>query len=219
MPPRWPHFFSDGELVLEVDAGGARLDIGLHDLEAVQRAAEAGLGVGDDRREPVALGAALGMLDLVGALEGAVDPAAQLRAGIGRIERLVGIHGAGGVGVGGDLPARQIDRLQAGADHLHGLVAGDGAERVDRLVVRSAVPTAVGAAAGEAVLDRDRTAQPRAPRRRCRAARCRRSGRSGRGDEIGQDLSSLCSECCSRRKSQNTDGRAPRKKSGVVATM
>ena len=95
------------ELVLEMDARGAGLDIGLHDLEAVQRAAEAGLGVGDDRREPVALGAALGMLDLVGALEGAVDAAAQFRPGIGGVERLVGIHGAGGVGVGGDLPAAE----------------------------------------------------------------------------------------------------------------
>ena len=43
-------FLLGGELVLEMDAGGARLDIGLHDLEAVQRPAEAGLGVGDDRR-------------------------------------------------------------------------------------------------------------------------------------------------------------------------
>ncbi len=59
-----------------MDRGGAGLDIGLHDLEAVQGPAEAGLGVGDDRDEPVAGGAALGMLDLVGALEGAVDPAA-----------------------------------------------------------------------------------------------------------------------------------------------
>ena len=41
------------ELVLEVHAGGARLDHGLHQLEGVERAAEAGLGVGDDRREPV----------------------------------------------------------------------------------------------------------------------------------------------------------------------
>ncbi len=43
------------ELVLEVDAGGAGLDHRLHQLEGVERAAEAGLGVGDDRREPVAL--------------------------------------------------------------------------------------------------------------------------------------------------------------------
>ena len=41
------------ELVLEVHAGRARLDHRLHQLERVERAAEAGLGVGDDRREPV----------------------------------------------------------------------------------------------------------------------------------------------------------------------
>jgi hypothetical protein len=63
-----------GELVLEMDAGGTRLDIGLHQFEGVERAAEAGFGIGDDRREPCldreAL--ALGDLDLVGALQGAL---------------------------------------------------------------------------------------------------------------------------------------------------
>ena len=77
------------ELVLEVNAGGARLDIGLHDFERVQRTAESRFGVGNDRHEPVDLGAAFGMLDLVGALESAVDAAAQLRAGIGGIKALV----------------------------------------------------------------------------------------------------------------------------------
>jgi hypothetical protein len=104
-----------GELVLEMNAGGARLDIGLHDLEAVERAPEAGLGVGDDGSEPVPVRAALGVLDLVGALQRLVDAAAQFRPGIGRVERLVGIHGAGGVGVGGDLPAGQVDGLEARA--------------------------------------------------------------------------------------------------------
>ncbi len=42
------------ELVLEMDPRGARLDIGLHDLKAVQGPAEPRLGVGDDRHEPVA---------------------------------------------------------------------------------------------------------------------------------------------------------------------
>src|SRR5690348_8265702 len=42
------------ELVFEVNPGDTRLDIGLHDLEAVERPAEAGFGIGDDRREPVA---------------------------------------------------------------------------------------------------------------------------------------------------------------------
>ena len=63
-----------GELVLEVDAGGAGLDHRLHQLERVQRAAEAGLGVGDDRREPVGLVAALRRVDLVGAQERVVQP-------------------------------------------------------------------------------------------------------------------------------------------------
>ncbi len=67
------------ELVLEVNARGAGLDIGLHDLEAVERPAEAGLGIGDDRREPVALGAAFEMLDLVGALQRLVDLASRAR--------------------------------------------------------------------------------------------------------------------------------------------
>ncbi len=68
LPPEMAALLLAGELVLEMNARGAGLDIGLHDLEAVERAAEAGLGIGDDRREPVALRAAFEMLDLVGAL-------------------------------------------------------------------------------------------------------------------------------------------------------
>ena len=55
------------ELVLVVHARGARLDHRLHQLEGVQRAAEAGLGVGEDRHDPVAVAVPLGPLDLVGA--------------------------------------------------------------------------------------------------------------------------------------------------------
>ena len=73
LPPMWPHFFSRGELVLEVHARGARLDHRLHQLEGVERPAEAGLGVGHDRREPVRSPLALGVLDLVGALQRLVD--------------------------------------------------------------------------------------------------------------------------------------------------
>ena len=147
------------ELVLEVNAGDACFDIGLHDLEAVERAAEAGLRVGDDRREPVALRSAFRMLDLVGALERAVDLLRQLGTRVRRIKRLVGIHRAGGVGVGRRLPARQIDRLQAGADHLHRLVAAQRAERADGLVLLQQFPQLKRAAASERVLDRERAAQ------------------------------------------------------------
>src|SRR3546814_5563505 len=152
-------FLLGGELVLEMDPGGARLDIGLHDLEAVQRAAEARLGIGDDRNDPVASSAAFHMLDLVGALYGAVDTPAKLRPGIGGIERLVGIHGAGGVGVGRDLPAGEVDRLEAGPRHLHRSVAGEGAEGVDINVGIKQLPEALGATAGERMLDGSRAAQ------------------------------------------------------------
>ena len=144
-----------GELVLEVHAGGARLDIGLHDLEGVERSAEAGLRVGDDRREPGFDRAfSLHRLDLVGALERAVDPSHQLGTGIRRIERLVGIHGASGVGVGRDLPAGEVDRLQPGAHHLHGLIAGDGAEAIDVVVLGEELPEPSGRMLGERVADR-----------------------------------------------------------------
>ena len=142
-----------------MNAADARFDIGLHDLEAVERAPKARLRVGDDRREPVALGSALAVLDLVGALQSAVDLLGQLGTRVRRIERLVGIHGAGGVGVGRSLPAGQIDRLQARADHLHRLIAGDGAERADRLVLLQKLPQPKRAAPGKRVLDRQRAAE------------------------------------------------------------
>ncbi len=129
------------------------------ELERVERAAEAGFGVGHDRHEPVDLGAAFGVLDLVGTLKGAVDAAAQFRSRIGRIEALVRIHRARGIGVGGDLPARQIDRRQTGARLLHRLVAGDGAERIDIGLGLQRIPKPVGALLGQRVSDRHGAAQ------------------------------------------------------------
>ena len=86
-------------------------------------------------------GPALADLDLVGALQRAVDALGEFGAGVGGIERLVGIHRAGGVGVGRDLPARQIDGLEPGADHLHRLVAGHRAERAHRRRRAAAIAT------------------------------------------------------------------------------
>ena len=150
------------ELVLVVDAGGTCLDEGLHDLEGVERPAEAGLGIGDDGREPGVdrQPVAFRGLDLVGALQRAVDALAQLGRGVGRIERLVGIHRRRRVGVGRDLPAREIDRLEAGPHHLHGLVAAERAERVDEVLLVDQLPQPVGAHFGERVPDLDRAAQP-----------------------------------------------------------
>ena len=50
------------------------------------------------------------------------------------IEALVGVRVPGEVRVRSDLPAGQVDRLQARLDHLHRLRAGQRAERGDVLL-------------------------------------------------------------------------------------
>ena len=151
--------FLGRQLVLEVDARGAGLDVGLGDLENVQGSAEAGLGVGDDGGEPVTAGAALGMFDLIRALKGAVDLPDKFRSGVGRVEALVRIHGARGVGVRRHLPAGKIDCFQTGADLLHGLVAGHGAEGNHVVPLVEQFPQTVGAPFGEGMPDLDRTSE------------------------------------------------------------
>src|SRR5207248_3072830 len=64
----------------------------------------------------------------------------------------VGVGLAGQVGVTGDLPARQVDGLEAGADLLDRLVAGQRAERVDLLQGVQLLPQHLGATAGQGVL-------------------------------------------------------------------
>ncbi len=152
------------ELVFEVDARRARLDHGLHQFIGVEHAAETGFGVRHDGREEVDVAFVTGVLafhplDLVATRQRIVDAANHLRHGVGGIERLVGIHFAGQVGVAGDLPARQIDGLQAGLDLLHGLVAGQSAQRIDERLAVQEFPEARGAAAGKRVFDADRAAQ------------------------------------------------------------
>ena len=118
-----------GELVLPVHAGGAGRDHRGHQLVGVERAAEAGLGVGHDRDQPVlASGCPRRVVDLVGAEQRVVDAAHHRGDRVGRIQALVRVGVAGEVGVGGDLPAGQVDGLEPGLDLLHRLVAGQGAE-------------------------------------------------------------------------------------------
>ena len=149
-----------GELVLEVHARGAGLDHALHQLEAVNGAAEAGLRVGDYRGVPVRRVVAVDRGDLVGAGERVVDALDDVGDAVGGIEALVGVGLAGEVGVGGHLPAAQIDRLQSGLDHLDRLRAGEGAEGADEGLVSEERPEALGSRAGDAVLDSQAAAQP-----------------------------------------------------------
>ena len=80
------------------------------------------------------------MGDLVGALQRLIDPPHDLRHTVGGIEALVGVHLPGEVRVGGHLPAAKVDRLEARLDHLHGLVAGQRAQRGDVVILVQQLP-------------------------------------------------------------------------------
>ena len=148
-----------GELILEVHARHAGFDHLAHQFIGVEHATETRLGVGDDRREPVAAVLALGVMDLVGAKQRLVDAARDVGHRVHRIQRLVRIHRAGGIGIGGHLPAGEIDRFQAGFHLLHGLVAGQCAQRVDEGAFVQRAPQALGPATGQRVLDLHGAAQ------------------------------------------------------------
>ena len=101
------------------------------------------------------------MVDLVGTQQRAVDLAHHLGHRVRRVQRLVRIHLTGEVGVAGDLPARQVDGTQPRLHLLHGLVAGQRAERVDERGRVHVAPQALGATPGQRVLDTDGAAQAR----------------------------------------------------------
>ena len=61
-------FFLGGELIFEMDRRRAALDHLFHQLECVQTSAEARLGIGHDRREPVRVAFSFAVIDLIGAL-------------------------------------------------------------------------------------------------------------------------------------------------------
>ena len=170
------------ELVLEMHARRAGLDHRLHQLVGVQRAAEAGFRVGDDRRHPVGAVAAA----LASARSGRQRRSALLirahhvRHRIDRIQRLVGIHLPRRIGVARDLPAGQIDRLQPGLHLLHRLVAGQRAQRRDERLGLQQVPQPGGAHLGQRVADAEanRPGARRPPA--CSRGGCRRSARGRR---------------------------------------
>ena len=158
-------FFDRCELVFEVHASGARFDHRLHQLKCIENATETGLGIRHDWGEIVDVAcfawvAPLRPLNLVCASEGVVDAAHDHWHGIDRIERLVRIHFTGHVGVARDLPARQINRLEAGLNLLHGLVACQGAQCVHEGLGMEQAPELFGATTGQGVFGLDRTAQP-----------------------------------------------------------
>src|SRR5690606_30733337 len=145
-----------GQLVFPVRTGDTGGDHGLLQLVDVQRATEAGFAVGHDRGQPVLdRGVTLDLGDLIGAQQRVVDATHDLRHRVGRVQALVGVGVTGQVRVTGDLPARQVDGLQAGAGLLPGLVAGGGAEGVHVVLVVAQVPEDVRATPSGGVVPGD----------------------------------------------------------------
>jgi len=148
------------QLVFEMNAGGARIDHGLHQFVRIEHAAKPGLGVGDDGLHPVHRVVALGVVQLVLPNQGIVDAPHHVRHRIGRIQRLVRVHLTGQVGVGSHLPTGQVNGLETGLDLLHGLVAGQCAKRIHKRFGVQIAPKLFRTLAGQAVFDLDGTAQP-----------------------------------------------------------
>ena len=162
-----------------MNAGGAGFDHALHQLERVQRPAEAGLGVGHDRREPVALAwpfpfpfpfRAVPVRGTPSWLRCSIWSARSSawlmrRTTLGTlfagIEALVGVDLPREVRVGRHLPAAEVDRLEARLHLLHRLVAGERAERVHVIALGQQVPEPPRAQVRQRVLDRARCPRSR----------------------------------------------------------
>ena len=148
------------KLILEVHSGGPGLDERLHELERVQRTAEAGLGVREDGREPVRAVSAFGCVDLVSAEQCVVHALHERRGAVRRIEALVRVRVSGEVAVRRDLPPGEVDRLEPRFDHLHRLGAGESAERGHVRLGLHQLPEALGPEARDRVLDAEAPLQP-----------------------------------------------------------
>ena len=148
-----------GQLVFKMHPCGTGFDHRLHQFECIEHAAETGFGIGHDRLQIVDGIVTFGMAELIRTQQGVVDALDHLRHRVGRVQRLVGVHFARPIGIGGHLPARQINRLQAGLDLLHGLIAGECAQCIDEIFVMQRLPQFLGTVTGDGMLHRDGAAQ------------------------------------------------------------
>ena len=136
LPPRWPHFFSEASWSSQcTPAAPAAIMpfISSNAFSTPPKPASASATIGASQYGADSSPSA--QVDLVGAQQRVVDPPHDRGDRVGRVEALVGVGLAAEVGVGRDLPAGQVDRLEPGADLLHRLVAGQRAEGVDVVLV------------------------------------------------------------------------------------
>jgi hypothetical protein len=121
----------------------------LHQLECVQIAPKAGFCIGHDRQHPVNRFAPFGMGNLVGSQQRVIDGPDQGGNTVGGIETLVRIHLPAKIGVGGNLPAAQVDGFQSRSRHFDRLIAGERAESGDVAILLEQAPKLLSARAGQ----------------------------------------------------------------------
>ncbi len=140
-------------------AGGARFDHHFHELEGIQRAAESGFGIGDDRCHKVHTILSVHVMNLVGTHQRVVDAANHVGHAIHRIKALVRVHVPAVICVGRDLPAAEIDGFKSRLHLLHRLIAGERAQRRHVVFVMQQPPQPLSAQAGQCVLNLERAPQ------------------------------------------------------------
>src|SRR5947209_12829672 len=100
----------------------ASFDHRFHQLKDIQWTTKTSLGIGHNGSKPVGMTLALCHLDLIRSLQSLVNAAHDMRNAIGGVETLVRVHVPGKISVGGNLPAAQINGLQASLYLLYSLV-------------------------------------------------------------------------------------------------
>ena len=107
------------------------LDAGLDQFEGIERSAETRFDIGDYGGQPMDIASVMQILKLIGPDQRIVYFSDHRRNAIGRVKTLVRIGLSGGVCVGRDLPAAEIDGFQSCQYLLYGLVAGQCTQCLD----------------------------------------------------------------------------------------
>ena len=144
-----------------MNAGCPGFNHRLRQFKNVERTTKTGLGIRNNGRKPINLIPALGVLDLVRALQSLIDPLHHRRDAVGGIQTLIGIHLSSEVRIRGNLPATDVDGFQPCVRLLDGLVAGHGPEGGNIRLGMQQIPKIFRTHARKCVFDPNGTAQPR----------------------------------------------------------
>src|SRR6266568_2720684 len=152
LAPQVSAFFRRGELILKMDCGRSSFNHAFHQFEGVKNSAESCFCIRNDRQHPIEGILPLGMRNLIGTHECVVDGTDHTRHAVGRIQTLVRVHLATKVRVRRNLPAAQIDGLEAGFGHLNRLISCERAKSGDIFLLVKHVPELLCAGASERML-------------------------------------------------------------------